>query len=77
MSFTDLYINVLAPFIQNFRDASNQKERKSVVKNAADAVVNSRLRMENKGADLPNDLEKVCLIFSFVPHSHSEIFITT
>jgi hypothetical protein len=55
MSFTEVYNEVLSPF---FREAENEKLRKAILKNAADAVVRSRDSLEVM-EDLPKDLEKV------------------
>jgi hypothetical protein len=75
MSFTQAYSKILSPFLKRFQEAENEKLRKSVLKNAAEAVVRSRDLLEDKG-DLPKDLEKVLFILfcffavsmSFSPH---------
>jgi hypothetical protein len=61
MSFTQAYGNILSPFLKIFQEAENKKLRKSVLKNAAEAVVKSRDVLEDKG-DLPQDLETVLFI---------------
>jgi hypothetical protein len=63
MAFTDIYNTVLTPFLKKFKDAENEKVKKTILKNASEAVIKSRDTLEVKG-DLPKDLEKVH--FSFV-----------
>lgn len=58
MAFTDIYNTVLTPFLKKFKDAENEKVKKTILKNASEAVIKSRDTMEVKG-DLPKDLEKV------------------
>ena len=64
MAFTDLYSSILSPFVKSYKEATNEKKRALVLKNAADAVLESRHLLEDTGIDLPKDLKKVCL-FSF------------
>lgn len=63
MSFTEVYNEVLSPFAEKFKEAENEKLRKAILMNAANAVLRSRDLLEVK-EDLPKDLEKVC---SFLP----------
>lgn len=66
MSFSNVYGSLLSPFIQKYKDAKNEKGRRAVVANAADATRKSRDLLEDKGVDLPKDLQRVCLLsFSF------------
>jgi hypothetical protein len=59
MSFTEVYNEVLSPFAEKFKEAENEKLRKAILMNAANAVLRSRDLLEVK-EDLPKDLEKVC-----------------
>lgn len=65
MSFTEVYKDVLSPFMKKYKEAENKKLGKAVLKNAAEAVVKSRDSLEIKG-DLPKDLENVCLFLLFL-----------
>jgi hypothetical protein len=60
MSFSKLYSNVLAPFVQEFKEAKNEKGRKTVLANAAVAVKDSKVLLEDAD-DLPKDLQTVCI----------------
>jgi len=60
MTFTDDYAEVLSPFVDNYKTAKNEKERKAVLRNAADAVSESRNLREDAAEDLPKDLQTVC-----------------
>jgi hypothetical protein len=60
MSFSKLYSNVLASFVQEFKKAKNEKGRKTVLANAAVAVKNSKVLLEDAD-DLPKDLQTVCI----------------
>ena len=62
MTFSNVYGSLLLPFIQNYKEAKNEKGRKVVVGKAADAVRKSRNLLEDKGADLPKDLQMVCFL---------------
>jgi hypothetical protein len=65
MTFSDDYAVFLLPFIEKYKNAQNQKGRKEVLRNAAEAVMkNSNLR-EDKTVDLPKDLPTVCFYFIF------------
>lgn len=60
MAFGDIYCTILLPFVESYKHATNQKNRAVVIKNAAEAVVNSRHLLEDTGIDLPKDLNTVC-----------------
>ena len=62
MAFRDIYCNILFPFIESYKLATNQKNRAVVIKNAAEAVVNSRHLLKDTGINLPKDLNVVCLL---------------
>lgn len=62
MSFADYYGTILEPFVKQYAEASNEKGRKGVLKNAADALRTGRDLMEDKGVDLPKDLPAVCCL---------------
>ena len=59
MSFSEVYNEVLSPFSKKFSEAANKKLKNAVLKDAADAVRESKLVME-VAEDLPKDLEMVC-----------------
>jgi hypothetical protein len=65
MAFTDDYADILSPFIEQYQTAKNDKERKALAQNAAEAVRKSRDLGEDTTVNLPKDLEKVCLSFVF------------
>jgi hypothetical protein len=68
MSFTQAYGSILLLFIQNYKDAKNEKARKGMVKTATNAILNRRNLLEEQGLDLPQNLEAVhstTLLFSF------------
>lgn len=67
MSFSQAYGNILLPFVQNYKDAKNEKARKGIVETATNTVLNSRNLLEEQGLDLPQDLKAVCPapVFSF------------
>jgi hypothetical protein len=60
MSFSELYSALLLPFVKQFKEEKNAKGRKTVVKNASDAVKKSKEDLEDAN-DLPRDLETVCI----------------
>ena len=62
MAFSKLYSSVLAPFVENFKEAKNKKSRKTVVNNATDAVKRNKDLLEYQ-EDLPKDLQTVCILF--------------
>lgn len=64
MSFSEVYGDILSPFVEKFKEAKNEKNRAQVVKNAANAVSSSSQLLEDQGVDLPKDLKSV-RIFSF------------
>lgn len=59
MAFGDIYCNILLPFVESYKLATNQKNRAVIIKNAAEAVVKSRHLLEDTGIDLPKDLNTV------------------
>jgi hypothetical protein len=61
MTFSEEYATVISPFIDQYKTANNEKERKTVLRNAADAVTESANLREDKAAELPKDLLRVCL----------------
>jgi hypothetical protein len=63
MSFAEQYGKVLSPFLKKYKEAENEKRRKGVLKDAADAVVESRGLLEDKGESLPKDLKTVRFFF--------------
>jgi predicted lipid carrier protein YhbT len=68
MSFTQTYGSILLLFIQNYKDAKNEKARKGVVETATNAILNCRNLLEEQGLDLPQNLKAVHLTtlrFSF------------
>jgi hypothetical protein len=68
MSFTQAYGSILLPFIQNYKDAKNEKAWNGVVETATNAILNHRNLLEEQGLDLPQNLKAVCpttLLFSF------------
>lgn len=75
MSFTQVYGNILAPFVENYKNAKNEKARKGVVETATNAVLNSKNLLEEKGLELPHDLKAVCrslLILLNYPHDNKK-----
>lgn len=64
MTFSDNYADVLLPFVEKYKTSENEKARKVVVRNAADAVRESRNLREDDSVDLPKDLQTVCLVLS-------------
>jgi hypothetical protein len=59
MSFSKVYGGVLLPFVKNYKEARNDKERKKILRNAADAVSQRRNELEDQGGQLPKDLPNV------------------
>ena len=59
MAFGDIYCNILLPFVESYKLAANQKNRAVVIKNAAEAVVNSRHLLKDTDINLPKDLNVV------------------
>lgn len=58
MSLSKTFCNLLSPFVESYKEAKNQKELKSIIKNAVDAVLDNRDMMEEPG-ELPSDLPTV------------------
>jgi len=77
MSFSKEYGHVILPFIQQFKDGKNKKERKQVIGDAVEAVKKDWEMDEEKRTVLPKDLEVVRLIIFFIPQSFSPMFITS
>ena len=63
MTFTEDYGKVLSPFLKKYQVEENEKRRRAVLKNAAEAVVKSRDLLEEKTDDLPKDIQTVPLSF--------------
>jgi hypothetical protein len=63
MSFGKDYSSLLTPFVKQYKKAKNDKGRSAVVKNAVNAVSTGRDELEDKAADLPEDLQAVRYIF--------------
>jgi hypothetical protein len=61
-SFTTIYSSILSPFSDSYKAAKNATTRATVIKNAVDAVVESRHLLEDTGIGLPKDLKQVCLL---------------
>jgi hypothetical protein len=61
MTFSEEYATVLSPFLEQYKKANNAKERKAVLQSAADAVTETSNLREEKAAELPKHLPKVCL----------------
>lgn len=59
MTFSKAYGTLLHPFVEKYQLAKNEKGRNEVVKNAADAVTESKNLLEDEGDDLPKDLKTV------------------
>ena len=62
MTFTKTYRALLFPFIEQFKEVTSKKEKKTVIKNAVDAVKKSKALLEDAD-DLPKDVSAVCLFF--------------
>jgi hypothetical protein len=62
MSFSKTYGNVITPFVKQYEQAKNEKQRKTVLNNAADAVQKSKLLLENE-ENLPKDLPNVRIYY--------------
>jgi hypothetical protein len=64
MSFVDVYGSLLTPFVLKYKEAKNEKGRSAVLKNAADAVSESKDLMEEEAGQIPKDLKAVRELFS-------------
>lgn len=62
MSFIKVYSDVLTPFVVKYKEAKNEKGRAAILKNAADAVLESKNLLEDNGGALPKDLKGVRFI---------------
>ena len=72
MTFTEDYGKVLSPFLKKYQVEENEKRRRAVLKNTAEAVVKSKDLLEEKTDDLPKDIQTVPLsFFSFFPLFHN------
>ena len=61
---------VLSPFLKKHQVEENEKRRRAVLKNVAEAVVKSRDLLEEETDDLPKDIQTVPLsFFSFFSFS--------
>jgi hypothetical protein len=67
MTFSEKYGDIISPFAKKYKISKNEKGRKAIVKNAANAVLKSREQQEDEGVDLPKDLETVCPFIDFKP----------
>ena len=63
MTFTEDYGKVLSPFLKKYQVEENEKWRRAVLKNMAEAVVKSRDLLKEKTDDLPKDIQMVPLSF--------------
>jgi len=63
MSFSEEYGKILSPFLKKYKEAENENQRKGVLKNAAEAVVESKGLLEDKGEHLPKDIKAVDFFF--------------
>ena len=63
MSFGKNFGKILFPFIEEYEGAKNQKERKAVLKNAADALLKHKETLEHGAVDLPSDIHAVGAFF--------------
>jgi hypothetical protein len=61
MSFRATYRIVLSPFVQKYKEASNEKGRKTVLNDAVEAVKKSKALLEDAD-DLPKDLPAVSVL---------------
>ena len=59
MTFTEDYADILLPFIEEYKKAKNEKQRKAVLQNAGNAVSESSNLREGDAMALPSNLQKV------------------
>ena len=52
MTFSKIYGNIILPFIEQYKDAKNDKARKVVIANAADAVKKSKVLTSQKTSNM-------------------------
>ena len=66
MPFSKEYGTILSPFVEKYKAEKTEKHKKSIVKNAVDAVLASKNGLEHDGKPLPKDLPTVrgCFIHS-------------
>jgi hypothetical protein len=62
MSLSKVYGVILLPFVQQYKETRNERERKKIIKNAAEAVVENGNLLEDRGGNLPKDLPKVRML---------------
>jgi len=60
MAFDEEICDILAPFVDNYKEAGNQIKRKEVIKNACEAVRKSTESLEDRDVSLPKNLSLVC-----------------
>ena len=65
-NFTDVYSQVLFPFVEGYKASKNEKNRAQVVKDARDAVLKNSSLLEDRGVDLPKDLKTVGVFYSIL-----------
>lgn len=58
MPFIKLYSSVIAPFVEKYKEAMNDKGRKTVVNDTVDVIKNTKNLLE-EGDKLPKDLQTV------------------
>ena len=68
-TFTKTYCAILSPFVEPFKEATTEKEKKALIKDAVDAVKKSKALLED-AEDLPKDLVAVCLFLILCFHIH-------
>jgi hypothetical protein len=66
MSFSEVYSDILLPFIEKYKDA-NEKGKIRVVKDAVEAVSTSRDLLEDQGGEFPKNLNAVRYFSTFFP----------
>jgi hypothetical protein len=73
-TFSELYGDIIFPFVEKYKTANNDKGRKAIVKNASGAVLKSREELEGEGIDLPKDLETVCTFIKYLSFYTDALF---
>ena len=63
MTFSEAYGDILLPFLDNYKEAKNEKGRNEVIKNAAEAVKEAGELLEETGIVFPKDLNTVRFLF--------------
>ena len=59
MTFSEAYSKILLRFIDDYREAKNEKGKNEVIKKAVDAVKEGRDLLEETGIVFPKDLNTV------------------